>query len=667
MQTFEGELTMSITKRIVLAVVGSLLALAILVAITVSYSLKQSQTVTLEQQRTELMGLAKQRLSEQVEIALGIVTHFGNKASARPDSLLAYQNQAIAAISEIKWQGGGYFFIYRFTGDVVIVPPRPDLSGKNLMGKKDTNGVYYVRELIENAQKGMGFTQYMFTKPGKDGIFPKLGVSTGYQPWQWMIGTGIYIDDIDEKMQAYAAQVEEHQKDLMLRILGLTFLALVLLGFLAYRLVVSMMQPILSVSASIEKIASGDADLTQRLKIDRQDEIGALSASFNKLLHKLQQIISQVQNEAGNVASTSVTVRGLAVSIDRDSATMSAQTQEVSQSVVNAKNNVDSVAAAVSEVNSSTQVVARSSEAIASHLRTVAAAVEEMSANLNVVAGAGDNMNMGMNTVASAIEEMSASLSEVANNSSQASRVAGRAKEQAGLASQTIHALGDSASQIGRVVELIKGIAAQTNLLALNATIEAASAGDAGKGFAVVAGEVKELAKQTAHATEDIRLQIEAIQGNTNRSVEAISNIVAVIEEVNNLSSSIAAAVEQQTATTNEISRNVVGVAQNAKEVGANVQQVAIGANEVSRNVQDAVQGVNEITANIVGLAEGTREITNHASKASQAMGGVAERVEGVRVAYQAVSGATHSSLAASEELQTLSQNLGAQVGQFKA
>jgi methyl-accepting chemotaxis protein len=657
---------MTITKRIVISVVGSLLTLAVLVCGLVIYSLRQSAELSLVEQREELMDQARQRLSEQAAIALGLVAHYGEMAAANPDKTAEFQQQAVDAITAIKWEGGGYFFIYKFTGDVVVVPPRPDLKGKNLMDKKDTNGVFYVRGLIENAQKGMGFIAYDFTKPGKDGVFPKLGVSTGYQPWQWMIGTGVYIDDIDVKMAAYREASDAASHNLLLRILGLTFVLLLVLGIFAYRVVLRMTAPLRAVSAAIDEIASGDADLTQRLPVHSQDEVGLLSISFNKLLAKLQQIMDRVQKETVRVSDTSVGVRGLAASIDRDATTMSAQTQEMAQSTGLAKSNVDSVAAAVAEVNSSTQTVANSSEGIASHLRTVAAAVEEMSANLHVVANAGESMNLGMNTVAAAIEEMSASLNEVAGNSAQASRVAGRAKEQAGLASQTIHALGESANQIGRVVELIKGIAAQTNLLALNATIEAASAGEAGKGFAVVAGEVKELAKQTALATEEIRTQIEAIQGNTNQSVQAIGLIVTVIDEVNNLSSSIAAAVEEQTATTNEISRNVVGVAGNAKEVGSNVQQVAIGANEVSKSVQDAVHGVNEITRSISGLAGGTREIADHAAKAAQTMASVAQHVEGVRTAYQAVSAATRQSLSASGELDTLSKNLLAEVGQFK-
>jgi len=657
---------MSITKRIVLSLVGAMLALALLVCGLVVLSLRAEQEETLAAQRDELMELSKQRLGEEAQIAFELVGHYGRMAAADPSRIADYQAQAVAALNDLKWEGGGYFFIYRFNGDVISVPGRPDLSGKNLMDRKDTNGVYYVRELVEQAKKGSGFVRYDFSKPGEEGIFPKLGVSIGYQPWEWMLGTGVYIDDIDKKMAIYADKLEAQQTSLLMRIMLLTLVLLLMLGFFAFRMVLRVLKPLHAVSASIEHIASGDADLTQRLSIDAHDEVGRLSASFNKLLARLQQIMAQVQEKSFGVDATATRVREISATIERESRTMGNQNEEVSKAVEVTKANVDSVAAAVTQVDGSTRTVSQASENIASHLRTVAAAVEQMSANLNAVSNSGESMVLGMNTVAAAIEEMSASLGEVAQNSAQASRVAGRAKEEASTASETIHALGVSADQIGKVVELIRGIAAQTNLLALNATIEAASAGEAGKGFAVVAGEVKELAKQTAQATEEIRRQVEAIQGNTSRSVGAIGSIVTVIEEVNSLNASIAAAVEEQTATTNEISRNVVAVAGNAKEVGGNVQQAAIGANEVSRSVQDAVQGVTEITRNISGLAQGTHEISQHASQAAASMGGVAKRVEEVRVAHKAIGEATQASVGTSVELATLSKELQDQVGLFK-
>lgn len=454
--------------------------------------------------------------------------------------------------------------------------------------------------------------------------------------------------------------------DMLIHSLILAVIIVLLLAATTYWLVGKLLAPVVRTSDLLKEIAEGDGDMTVRLEVLTVDEVGKLSQSFNTLMGKLQKIIRQVRIEARSVGGGSTALGEFSLNLDREAQEMSRTSEQASQQAQQARSNVESVAAAVAEVNSSANVVAVSGEEISSNLNTVAAAVEQVSANMSAVAQSSEHMQIGMNTVAAAIEEMSASLNEVANNSSQASQVAGKAQDRAVFASQTMDALGQSAQQIGKVIELIKGIAAQTNLLALNATIEAASAGEAGKGFAVVANEVKELAKQTASATEEIRQQIEAIQGNTGRSVEAIQEIVTVIGSVNTLSASIAAAVEEQTATTNEISRNVVGVAQNAKEVGDNVKEAAIGANEVSRNVQEAVKGVNEIARSIGSLAAGTREITQHADKAANAMSQVSSGFTIVQKASSSVVGTAYKNNLMAKQLTHMSNALTTVVGQFK-
>jgi len=446
-------------------------------------------------------------------------------------------------------------------------------------------------------------------------------------------------------------------------------IAIIIVGLLAlttYLLLGKLLAPISRTSHLLRDIAEGEGDLTVRLEVLTQDEVGALSSSFNTLMEKLQRIIKSVKAQAIEVYEGSQQMQGYSNDLDHEAKEMDKVSQRAHTQSGQAKSNVDSVAAAISEVSSSTSAVAAASEEISSNLNTVAAAVEQVSANMSAVASSSEHMTIGMNTVASAIEEMSASLNEVAGNSAQASRVASQAQDRAQFAATTVDALGQSALQIGKVVEIIRGIASQTNLLALNATIEAASAGEAGKGFAVVAGEVKELAKQTAQATEEIRQQVEAIQGNTTRSVGAIQEIVNVIGTVNTLSASIAAAVEEQTATTNEISRNIVGVAQNVKEVGNNVQEAAIGANEVSRNVQHAVTAVHDIARNMGALASGSREITQHSDQAAQAMQLVANGIETVQKASGSVIGTATKNSNMAQSLAELSKGLTQTVGQFK-
>ena len=378
-----------------------------------------------------------------------------------------------------------------------------------------------------------------------------------------------------------------------------------------------------------------EGDMTQRVPVRGQDEVAALSESFNEFGQKVRQAITDIANNATSLAEAASDLRNTASGLTKTSNEMEGQAQTAAQGTEEASTSIKTMAAGVEEMSANTSTVAASSEQVSSNLQTVAAAVEEMSANMKTVAAATEQMTTSVNTVASAVEEMSHSLAEVSKNTTQAASVAERASSTAQETSQIVKALETSAQQIGKVVEMITSIASQTNLLALNATIEAASAGEAGKGFAVVANEVKELAKQTAAATEDIRAQIGTMQANTSQAIGAIDGIVKVITEVNSISSNIAAAVQEQTATTNEIARSIGEAAQGTREVAKNVQEAATGANEASSSVQEAVKGVGEIARSISELATGTREVSNAATSVSSGTSDASDNVQKLKGSCQ--------------------------------
>jgi methyl-accepting chemotaxis protein len=242
------------------------------------------------------------------------------------------------------------------------------------------------------------------------------------------------------------------------------------------------------------------------------------------------------------------------------------------------------------------RALASASDQVSGVSQQMTASAEETAAQAGVVSAASEQVSKNIETVATATEEMSASIREIAKNANEAARVATSAVRVADTTNATVAKLGESSAEIGKVIKVITSIAQQTNLLALNATIEAARAGEAGKGFAVVANEVKELAKETAKATEDISQKIEAIQADTRGAVSAIEQIGHIINQISDIQNTIASAVEEQTATTNEISRNVAEGAKGSAEIARNITGVAAAAQDTTDGAGKILSAAGELS-----------------------------------------------------------------------
>ncbi len=325
--------------------------------------------------------------------------------------------------------------------------------------------------------------------------------------------------------------------------------------------------------------AVAKGDLTRHLEIDRKDEVGDLARALNGIVDDLRATMERIRTTTTTLSNASTDLSATATEL----------------------------AAGSEETN------VRSG--------SVASAAEEMSVNMGSMAASTEEMTANVKTVASAVEEMTASIGEVAKNAESAAGVAANAAQLADASNDSIGQLGMAAEEIGKVIGVIQDIAEQTNLLALNATIEAARAGDAGKGFAVVATEVKELATQTAEATEDIRQRIEGIQNSTGDAVRSVGEIRDVIVNVNEVSRTIASAVEEQSSTT--------------REIAANVSQTATAADSISKGVTESATATQEITQNIAGVDAGAKQAAAGAARTQSAGGEMLQLAEQLQEAVK--------------------------------
>jgi methyl-accepting chemotaxis protein len=487
------------------------------------------------------------------------------------------KQKTLNTINSLRYgkDGKDYFYTMDIETRKMLQHPNKTLVGKPDTFFKDPDGKQQIVSQINVAkEKGEGFDSYKWPKLGEKKPQPKLTFVKLFKKWNMIMATGIYVDDVDKVIAKKQEEISSAIRGEIAKMVGTIAVVLCVAVVISYFVVAKgVVKPIRKMIVVLQDIAEGEGDLTKRIVEKSGDETEEMAGWFNLFIDKILVIIKDVASDAHNLERSSQDLHQISVKM------------------------------------------ASGAEQTSGKASSVAAASEEMSSNMNSVAASMEEASTNVNMVAAATEEMSATISEIAENAEKARSITGNAVNQTQSASNQVGELGRAAREIGKVVETITDISGQVDLLALNATIEAARAGDAGKGFAVVANEIKELARQTAEATGEIKNRVESIQSTTEGTVKEINNVSGVVQEIDSIVSTIATAVEEQSVTTREIVSNVSQASVGLGEVNENIAQSSGVSTDIAREISEVMHASTDISRSCSEIKTNSEQLTELANR----------------------------------------------------
>jgi len=552
---------LSLKAKVLSLAVLPVLLFAVVISVTTVLILQNQARTEVEETRLRLISNARATLQSYVAVAMTAIKPLYD-AAAPGDQ--ASRDQAIKLLSSIKYSKDGYFFGYDSQVVRLFKSDSPEGLGKSFKDTRDPNGVYVNRGLVEVAKNGTHYLEYSSPLPGNESVLvPKLGYTEYLAKWDMAVGSSVNLDGIEAQVEVVRVKVNERMEGVVLSIVGIAVLVLLLIAVVGMVVANTILRPLLLMKANLDDIAAGEGDLTHRLTITSQDELGQLAGSFNRFVEKIHGLVRQITEMTGQLT-------GL-VSQVSDQANRSEEAME------RQRHETDQVATAINQMSSAAQEVARSAQGAAVAAQQTDA---EGQAAKRVVDGS--------------IQQIHALVKDIRSSG------------------VSLDSLQQDVTSIVSVLGVIRSIAEQTNLLALNAAIEAARAGEAGRGFAVVADEVRALASRTQQSTQEIQGMIDRLQSGTQLAVEAmrrsseagdgtsdkaneagasLDTIAQLIGTINAMNAQIASAAEEQTAVAEEINRSVHQIAVAVDNVADQTQQGA----QTSRSLADLGQRLGKL------------------------------------------------------------------------
>ena len=588
----------SIKARLIVVIVGVAFFTTLCVGGLFVKNMVQNSEEAVRVYRQELTANVERELRLETETALSVIKQVYERQQAGQLTPEQAKKEAADLARTLRYDDGkGYFWVDTYEGVNVVLLGR-DSEGKSRMNATDPSGRHFIQEMIANGRKaGGGFTDLMFAKPNETEPLPKRNYTAAFEPYQWVVGTGVWIDYIDTMVAQKAEQESTALRQDVLRMLVYVVILLVIFGVLGMYIGRRIAQPILTACERVNVLATGDLrvqeDAATGALYDRKDEIGQICRSIRELHKNLRQLMATIAESAEYVAAAS---EELTSSADQ-SATVSNQ---VADSIVKVAGSCNEQLTSVSHAGEQTQELSQ-------HMDDFRQTIRQSGEMISVANTAADN---GSREVTAAASQM-----EVIERSVEASE-------------QVIAGLGEESKKIGTIVDTISEIAAQTNLLALNAAIEAARAGEHGRGFAVVAEEVRKLAEQSQTAAGEIADLIRSIQQTTEQAVTSMHDGVEQVR-------SGTGAVRNAGNTFNEIVSTVTQVAEQSSAMSGVVDNLAAGTAQIktavdtidrmSRSVSDEAETVSaateEQTASMHEIADASRSLAEMAQKLQEAVG----------------------------------------------